>query len=378
MKSRTDMPDWALELRLHNLGLSTSAQFDSPLGLIKGLGAIQAQEYENSLWALALRLNPKQGQDRREALNQSIAKGEIVRSWPMRGTLHWVPGSELSWMLDLMTPRILAASAGRYKELEITPEVLKRTGQCLREILAENACLSRPEILTTFEKIGIATHSQRGYHLLAYQAQTGLICQAPPVGKQPSFALLTSFCPAQTLLSPTAALAEITRIFFSGHGPATVQDFARWTGLTLTQARQGLAAVSSELASETWDGHTYWYVAQKAKRIPQNSPQAILLPAFDEYLIGYQVRDSVLDPLRAPAVIPGKNGVFHPVFLIDGLVRGVWKRQMKRKNVQIQIFPFEQLTQSESGALIQAAEDYAAYLNLPFELTFQNPTDQAV
>ncbi len=376
MKARTDMPSWALELRLHNLGLKTSAQFDSPLDVLTGLGAVQAQEYENSLWALALRLNLKhsikQGQDRRTALNQAIAKGEIVRSWPMRGTLHWVPGSDLSWMLALMTPRILSASAGRLRQLEISPEILKLTGNCLRELLAENAWLSRPEILAAFEKIGIATHSQRGYHLLGYHAQTGLICQGPPVGKQPSFALLESFCPPQTRLTSEAALAEITRLYFSGHGPATVQDLARWTGLSLTQAKQGLSEIKNELSCELWADNTHWFFAPSAKMRPVASPQACLLPAFDEYLIGYQDRDSVLDPHFAHRVIPGKNGVFHPVFLIDGLVKGVWKRQIKRKNVQIQIFPFERLTESENEALLRAVEDVAAYVNLPYELEIQS------
>ncbi|MBT9547398.1 MAG: AlkZ family DNA glycosylase [Candidatus Sericytochromatia bacterium] len=374
------MPSWARELRLHNLGLTTSAQFETPLNLLTGLGALQAQEYENSLWALALRLRSKQSlnpssklaQDRRRALNQAIAKGEIVRSWPMRGTLHWVPGSDLSWMLALMTPRILAASAGRLRQLEITPDVLTQTGECLRELLAENAWLSRPEILAAFEKRGIATHSQRGYHLLGYHAQTGLICQGPPLGKQPSFALLEAFCPTQTQLSSEAALAEIARRYFSGHGPATVQDLARWTGLSLTQARQGLSAIKNELTSETWADNSHWFYAPSAKMRPVASPQACLLPAFDEYLIGYQDRDSVLDPQFADLVIPGKNGVFHPVFLLDGLVRGIWKRQIKRKNVQIQLFPFKKLADSESQALIRAVEDYAAYLNQPFELGFQS------
>lgn len=380
MKTRSDMPSWARELRLHNLGLNPAARFDTPLDLLKGLGAIQAQEYESSLWAMALRLkpnqaaqqSPNQSQDRRAVLNQAMTEGEIVRSWPMRGTLHWVPASELSWMLALMTPRILAASAGRLRQLEITPDLLTQSGECLRELLAETAWLSRPEILAAFEKIGIATHSQRGYHLLGYHAQTGLICQGPPVGKQPSFALLESFCPTQTQLSSEAALAEMARLYFSGHGPATVQDLARWTGLSLTQARQGLSAIQSELTSEIWGGNTHWFFAPPAKLRPVEVPEASLLPAFDEYLIGYQDRDLVLDPQFAPVVIPGKNGVFQPIFLLNGQVRGIWKRQIKRKKIQIQIFPFEQLAKSECEALLKAVEEFADYLNLPFELDFQS------
>jgi hypothetical protein len=269
-----------------------------------------------------------------------------------------------------MTPRILSASAGRLRQLEITPDLLTQTGECLRELLAENAWLSRPEILAAFEKRGIATHSQRGYHLLGYHAQTALICQGPPVGKQPSFALLEAFCPTQTQLSREAALAEIARRYFAGHGPATVQDLARWTGLSLTQAKQGLSEIKNELSCELWADNTHWFFAPSAKMRPAASPQACLLPAFDEYLIGYLDRDSVLDSHFAHMVIPGKNGVFHPVFLIDGLVRGIWKRQIKRKSVQIQILPFERLAKSECAALIKAVEDFAAFLNLPFELDF--------
>lgn len=373
--SRTEMPDWARQLRLQQLGLRRSP-YGSPLALVKGLGALQAQEYESSLWALALRLRPQPGESRRTRVIQALTAGEIVRTWPMRGTLHWVPGTELSWMLALMTPRILSASAGRLKELEITPALLKQTGQCLSELLADAPWLSRPEILGAFEKVGIATQGQRGYHLLGWHAQTGLICQGPPLGKQPSFALLASFCPPQTQLSPEAALAEITRIYFSGHGPATLQDLARWTGLPLTQARQGLAAVSHELASETWDGKTHWFsadISEKTAVEPDSKPEVVVLPAFDEYLIGYQDRDAVLDPVFADQVVPGKNGIFQPIFVINGEVRGVWKRQIKRSTVAIQVMPFGPLSKPESEALMMALEDFAAYLGLLAQIDFQAP-----
>ena len=72
--------------------------------------ATQAQDLQAALWAIGLRVPGAGLADVRAALED----GSVVRSWPMRGTLHLVAPEDLRWMLDLTAERLTRVIAGRH------------------------------------------------------------------------------------------------------------------------------------------------------------------------------------------------------------------------------------------------------------------------
>jgi hypothetical protein len=352
------------ELRLHNQQISGSA-LQTPGELVHWMGAMQAQDYAGAKWAIGARLPGVTNED----VEQALADKAIIRTWPMRGTLHFVAPSDVHWMLQLLTPRILAGTATRRKNLSLSDADLAISHNALAKALQGGKQLMRKEMLAVLEQAGQSTANQRGYHILWDAAQTGLTCIEPMQAKQQTFVLLDEWIPAAKPLARDEALATLALRYFTSHGPATIHDLTWWSGLTVKDARAGLASVESKLASETIDGVTYW-MPQTAHRTAKPSSSLYLLPGFDEYILGYRDRGAVLQAAHAKHINPGANGMFSPMVVIDGQVVGVWKRTFKKDSVVLKPQPFGIFSAAQQQAIVQAAHRYGAFLGLSAQVIF--------
>ena len=222
--------------RLVNQGIACPT-FAQPGAVVDWLGALQAQDYDGALWSIGLRMVSAT----KPSVEQALAERTIVRTWPMRGRLHFVAARDARWLLALLTPRVIAQTAGRYRQLELNEAIFARSKEVFAKALQGGKQLTREALQQLLEQTGIATTGQRGYHILVRAAQDGLICFGVPRGKQQTFALLDEWVPPAPSLAGDAALAELTRRYFVSHGPATVQDLMRWAGLTAAEAKTGLA-----------------------------------------------------------------------------------------------------------------------------------------
>ncbi|HSX28261.1 MAG TPA: winged helix DNA-binding domain-containing protein [Candidatus Saccharimonadales bacterium] len=347
------------QIRLITQQISAS-RFRTPGELVAHMGAMQAQDFLGAKWAVGLRVPGSTDRDIIQALNDR----SIVRTWPMRGTLHFVASQDVRWMLALLTPRIIARAKGRHEQLDLDSRALAKGHELLAAMLQGGKQLTRQEIMSTLEAAGFATANQRGYHLLWHAAQTALICLGAPRGTQQTFTLLDEWVPQQKELQRDEALAELTRRYFTSHGPATLQDFVWWSGLLVSEARAGLEAAKTHLVSEDINGKTYWLPRHIPKITPRSS-SVHLLPPFDEYLLGYTDRSAVLQAAHATHINPGANGMFKPIIVVDGQVIGTWKRTITKRGVTVAFSPFSPVAAAISLALEAAAERYATFLELP-------------
>ncbi len=332
---------------------------ETPHAVVSWMGAMQAQDYYQAVWAIGARIPSATLQ----TIEQAIENGEILRTWPQRGTIHWVAPEHIKWMLQLGAARMIARDAQRLAQLDLDVPVMQRIEPIFREALAGKKRLTRVQMFEVLGNAGIHTNNQRGYHILWYMAQTGVICIGPMRGKEQTFALLDDWTPNTPILPREEALAALAKLYFTSHGFATIHDFAWWTGLTITEARKGFESIKSQFVSETIGKKTYWMHADHTA--PPDHPRGVvLLPGFDEYLLGYQDRSDVLDPLHASKVVPGGNGVFFPMIVIDGQIEGTWKRTIKRDKVIITRDTFRPLTDQKRAEFEIAAQRYAAFHGL--------------
>jgi hypothetical protein len=334
-------------------------RFKAPSQVVSWLGAMQAQDYAAAKWAIGLRLPDATDAD----IEQAIAAKTIIRTWPMRGTLHFVAPEDARWLLALLTPRIIAQTAGRYRQLELDNAIFARSKEVFAKALQGGKQLTRDEMQQLLEQANISPSGQRGYHILCRSAQDGLICFGPPRGKQQTFTLLDEWAPPAKQLERDEALAELARRYFTGHGPATIPDFVWWSGLTVTDARAGLELVKAQLSQETVNGQTYWMSPDRPVGA-DDGPATYLLPGFDEYLLGYKDRTAVLEAVHAQKVTPGNNGIFNPIIVIEGRVVGTWKRTFKKDTVVIETTPFTPLSHAQSQAITVAAQHYGRYAGM--------------
>ncbi|WP_426521096.1 winged helix DNA-binding domain-containing protein [Diaminobutyricibacter sp. McL0618] len=353
--------------RFRQAAHALTAPLVSPLAVAERMLAVQAQDFAAACWALGVRAPGATHAD----VISALERGEIVRSWPMRGTLHFVPARELGWMLRVTTPRMIAGLALRHRQLELEEHDFARARDLVVEALAGGRSLGRPELMELWERNGIRTAGQRGYHLIYYLAQTGVLCWGPPHRTQQSLVLLDEWAPDQRPLDGDEALAEFLLRYLAGHGPATLKDYVWWSKGTMAGAKAGLTLIRDRLTSFDLDGVTYWMTAELADAAPARAPRSRsvhVLPGFDEYLLGYQDRTPVLAPEFADRIVPGANGIFKPLVVSKGRVAGTWRRTANGSRVAVEAEPFVPFTPAEQAGFATGVRAYGRFLGLHGEV----------
>lgn len=343
-------------LRVANQLIAPPSTAD-PASIVRRLGAVQAQDFLGALWALGLR-----GRGAGEAdIEAAIGRGSIVRSWPLRGTLHFVAAEDLRWMLALLAPRMIERSAGRHEQLGLDAAVFARCRRVVGRVLRDGQPRTRLAIYEALAAAGIVTDESRGLHIIGQLAHEGLICFGPRAGRQPTFVLLDAWIPSTPTRARDEGLGDLAVRYFTTRGPAAVPDFAWWSGLPLRDARTALEVAGDRLRSEAIDGQRFWRGAEPGR--PSRSSAAHLLPAFDEYTVAYRDRTAVLDPAHARAVNEG-GGMLKPVVVVGGRVVGTWTRTLAGRAVTVTVRPFERLTRETVAAIEAAAIRYRRFLSL--------------
>jgi Winged helix DNA-binding domain len=340
--------------RLHHQ-LLTGGETTSPADVVRSLVAMQGQDYLASLWAVGVRTQAATERD----IEAALERRELVRTWPMRGTLHLMAAEDARWMTELLAPKVIARTASRYRELGLDQELFDRARAALEEALRGGRRITRPAANELLGAIGIPAGQARN-HVFGHLSMRGVLVGAAREGKQPTFALLDEWAPSARRLSRDEALAELARRYFASHGPATERDMMWWSGLTVREVRAAIAMVAADLEETVVDDVAYWTIPGAVPPLDRGEVQ--LLPSFDEYLLGYRDRSASLDPAHATGVNPGGNGIFNPLVVIGGRVRGTWKRTIKKHGVEVVTTPFERFTKREERSIAAEAERYGAFL----------------
>lgn len=350
-----------LQQRLHNQLLSQT-KFTQPSQVVTWLGAVQSQDYAGGKWAVAQRTKGLTD----VAIEQVFARGEILRTHVMRPTWHFVTPEDIRWMLELTAPRVRAAMASTYRQLELDAPIFKKSNAVLTKALRGNKQLTRTELGHILQKEGIPADGLRLGLLMLSAELDGVICSGARRGKQHTYALLDERAPQAKTLERDEALAELTKRYFRSHGPATLQDFVWWSGLTMNDARIGIDLVKSQLECETIDKQSYWFVPSAPKK--KSSPTVHLLQNYDEYTVAYTDRASIFDVTHTDKLDSRGNIIFQYAIMMDGLVVGTWKRTIKKNEVVINVVLFTTLTDDQHQAIIAAAQGYGKFLELPVVL----------
>jgi hypothetical protein len=355
-------PQELLKTRLANQQI-LSSQFNTPAEVVRWLGAVQAQDYMGALLAVGCRLKNAKEKD----IETAIAEKTIVRTWPMRGTLHFVAPEDAKWILQLLTPRVISRAASVHRNSGLDKKIFDKSKKIIIKALQGKKQLLRSEMYQVLEDAKINTSNTRGLHILGVLAQEGLICFGPRIGKQPSFVLLDDWISNHKSLAGDEAIAELTERYFTSHGPATIQDFCWWSGLTQAEAKRGLEMVKQILVEEKINGQSFWMKATIPAKI--TTPGIYLLPPFDEYLVAYKDRSAALEGLHSRKVFT-INGIFSPVIIINGKIAAIWKRTITKKEVIIELQAFQKFTPPQKEGIRKAAKKYSRFIGLEEKLLF--------
>lgn len=344
-------------IRLLNQQL-LNPQFCTPKELVSWMGAMQAQSYSMVKWAVGMRLKSATIQ----SVDEALRKGEILRTHVMRPTWHLVAAEDIRWMLKLSAQRVIAANESYAKghDLEISEELYTKSHNLLEEILCGNKSLTRQEIAEHFNRSGIMADNHRMTRFMARAEQVGIVCSGEDKGGKCTYALLEERVAPVPEITKDESLARLARSYFRSHAPAVLQDFIWWSGLPISEAKQAIYLIESELTAEQWNGQT-WYIHDACRTRGKASGCVHLLPSYDEYLLGYKDRTDVLPKEHYPKAFTN-NGLFYPVVLHDGQVIGNWNKSAKKGGKLIEHSCFRSEDFVDEEVLNQEKERYIRFL----------------
>jgi hypothetical protein len=353
--------------RLLSQGLS-GVPFTTIDQVVGWLGAVQSQEYPVAKWSVGQRARGLRDAD----LDRALADGTVLRTHVLRPTWHFVRPADIRWMLELTAPRIRAMNAHYHRRLGLDDALVSASNAALARILSGGGQLTRRQLAAAVEGDGIPTDTMRLSFLLMRAELDAVICSGGLTGKQRTYALLDERVPPAPPVPRDQALAELTRRYFTSHGPATVPDFVWWSSLTVADARRGVELLGAELEPVVAGDRTYWSAAAPAPGRPDPSPTAHLLQGFDEYVVGYRGGRKELDAAGPVDAGAGRVPFPHAVVL-DGELVGTWRRSFAPPAMAVEVQPLRALDGAERAAVQSAAVRYGEFVELPVELSVLGP-----
>jgi len=345
------------EQRLLNQQLA-SPRFTQPADIVYYMGAIQAQDYAGGKWAIAQRL--KGATDK--TIEDAFTNGDIIRTHVMRPTWHFVHPKDIRWMIQLTAPRVMTIAGTHHRQHQLDHIIFSKCEKAILKAMEGGKQLTRNEIVDALEQAGVATNEQRFIHIMMQMELIGLVCSGGRQGKQFTYTLLDERVPATNPFDKQEALAALAERFFTSHGPATLQDYVWWSGLTVADAKTGLESVKHKLTNIIANNNSYWF--NERRDLPTGKiPGAFLLPNYDEYIVSYKDRTATIAASDINKADP-RGTIFNHTIVANGKVIGIWKRTIGKTKVDIELIPFAPLSQANKSAIATAAKRYAKFLGL--------------
>jgi hypothetical protein len=362
-------PEQVRALRIRAQHLHQKAPVEDLTEIVRSLCGVNAQSWPAMFLSLRARIKGLEPRDVRKAIEKHI----LVRTWAMRGTIHLIGSNDLSGIVSLLGPRIIAKGRRRRLELGLDDGKITRGLEEMKTILADRGPLTRDALTDALihHGIDIERKGQAPYHLIAYAALKGLVCIGleAPDGEQ-TYDLVSEWAGKQKALTGDEALAELVIRYLRGYGPASPADFSAWSGLLMADAREGwkLAGEKEALREFRVEDRILWSPESQYRSLeePARGCTVSLLPAFDTLVLGHADRQYLVPKKYLSEVYHGGQTV--PVVLVDGLAAGVWRYERRGRKLNIMVSPFESFDGMAREQIEEEAEDIGRFFGRPVSL----------
>lgn len=321
--------------RLRNQ-LLISDEMKSVKDAVSHMGAIQAQEYTLSKWAIALRT----GSSNISEIDKAINEGAIIRTHILRPTWHFVTAENLDWMIKLCRDKLYKTYVSYCKALGINEVFSNKIIPVILSALENNNHLTRSEISEKLAAGNKNIDNSITNNILFIMEIEGLICGGKSKSGKHSYALTEEWVPQNAnLISKEEALAKLTTKYFQSHGPATLQDFIWWSGLSSTDAKLGISLIKDILEEINLPGKKLLMIYSKPNK---NDGRNLLhlLPPYDEFIVGYKDRTDLISKENHSKVM-SSFGLFKPTVMLNGKITGSWKKKKIKNSPEIELSFFD-------------------------------------
>ncbi|MEU8897352.1 winged helix DNA-binding domain-containing protein [Nocardia sp. NPDC048505] len=301
--------------------------------IVERLCGVQAQVTSAAETAVALRrANPAPS-----ALTESLGRGELIKTWAMRGTLHALTPGAAAAFLPLMAATRIWEKASWQKTFGATPAEVAALTEAVAQIL-DGPALTREELVQAlladkgFHKLGEELKSGWGA-LLKPLAWQGALCHAAAQGNRVTFSTPARLIPGWTPLpDPADAAPAAITAYLAAYGPATPDTFDAWISRNNNRkpvVRGWFAELGDALTEVDVAGVKAYIRAEDADDLAATRPRRSvhLLGPFDQYILGPGTKDTELLPAAHRSEVSRTAGWIAPLVLVDGRIAGTWERE---------------------------------------------------
>jgi hypothetical protein len=337
----------------------TGDSLSTATDVVRLLGCVQSQEYAHALWSLGMRTSGLTLTD----VQAEFDSGSFLRTHILRPTWHFVAAEDIRWILQVTAPRVQKLNQTIYRQHGLDPAVLDRGLAVVAAELERGQYRTRSELARALADRGLPSHGIGLAYLVMNAELEGVICSGPIRGAQQTYALLDERVPRSA--SAAGDTAELARRFFVGHGPASVQDLARWSSLPISQCRNALDAVKDQLSCVIVEEAELWFDPLTAPS-PSTSPEALLIPLYDELTLSYPV---INFPQAEGHPHPPGADLFVGCVIIAETNVGLWRRTVRGRKMIMEITVALGVLPTSREILENAAVELAAFVGKQLELT---------
>jgi hypothetical protein len=260
----------------------------------------------------------------------AIAAGDVFATYAFRGATHLMTSSSASVHLAVRCAGRQWELASWRKYYGLEPEDWPRLRATVREAL-RGGPLTQHELALAVTKDPayrhlLAAFDDKSHTFLKPFGWQGDLCFSPSEGA-PTFRLLESVPGWTGLVELDEAGRRAIRAYLAAYGPATRDRIHYWLGEGLSAGRKRISRwieqIADELAVLSIAGTEALCLAEHAEAIgsAKESDRVVLLPGFDQWVLGAGTSDTSIVPAEYRAVVThGAN-----LALVGGRVRGTWK-----------------------------------------------------
>jgi hypothetical protein len=287
----------------------------------------------------------------------------------MRGTLHLLAAEDHAWLVPLVIERRIANAHRRLRQESVTGNQPTKAVRSIERMLAREGPLLRSEIAERLQSQGFRTEGQAIAHLVWLAAAEATICYGPDRGGERCFVLVRDWLgrPTTKKLDPETALQELAVRYLRAHAPAEPADLAAWSGIAPIEARRAWRGIDDRLVEVATDRGPRWTL-RRAISLPSNEVVG-LLPALDEYLLGWKDRQLIASASAWKTIQRG-GGWLHPVVLVDGRAMGTWSSERTTDGLDVDVNPFEPLRPMLRRGIDEEARDIGRFLKTEARTTY--------
>jgi hypothetical protein len=356
----------AFRLRRHHL---LDASGKDLVTICRDVCGVQAQimsAAQLQLWARNHAITPATVND---AL---LTSRSLVKTTLMRQTLHLVPTEEFPLYIAAHKKTLIGRVLTRMAKFKITREEAEGLTALILDFLnagpAPRVAIAASVLPKTSKRV--RAWMQESWSMVRLPVAEGQICYGPGEGNQATFIRTDHWLPPLRQVDALAAQKELFRKYLSAYGPATLNDFAHWSGISVVEVKALRPLLDTELAE-----HDGMLILHEDAKILQFTPSHLgsvhLLPYFDVYLLAHRFKEHFLKAQFYKRVFRNQ-GWISPVVLIDGEIAGVWAYKLSRKALEIEIELFARMDRRVRKQIEARAGELTELFQRPLSLSFKD------